>query len=383
MPIKVNPASGYAPADIRFQGIPALARAPQGRLWATWYAGGIEEGHENYVPLVTSGDDGRTWTPITTVIDPPGLIRAYDPTLWVDPTGRLWWFYAQSYKFWDGRGGVWAVTTDDPDSPNPQWSAPRRIADGIMVNKPTVTKNGDWLFPIAHWSHKPPHNLPDANLRQVPEELQRWDPAKIGTHVYRSRDQGKTFERLSTVHMPEVVFDEHMIVEKKDSSLWLLARTRPGIAQSFSRDGGKTWTAPALSPIPHVHSRFFIRRTNSGKLLLVKHNPRMDTVWLTNYSQIRAWQDRSHLTAYLSDDDGATWYGGLLLDERLVVSYPDGQQDADGRFFIIYDYNRRTDKEITMAVFTEEDVAAGRLVNPRSRLRSLIFKATGRDANLP
>jgi predicted neuraminidase len=381
VPMKTAPLTGYAPADIKFQGIPGLARAPGGRLWATWYAGGLDEGHENFVALVTSGDDGRTWSPITTVVDPPGLIRAFDPALWVDPSGRLWWFYTQSYKFWDGRAGVWAVTTDEPDSPSPKWSAPRRIADGLMMNKPTVLKNGDWLLPIARWSHQPPSNLPDDHLRQVPLANQHWDPAEIGSHVYRSRDQGRTFERLGTVHMPEVAYDEHMIVERKDGSLWMLARTKPGIAQSFSNDGGRTWSKPELSPIPHAHARFFIRRTNSGKLLLVKHNPRMDTPWLMGFRQVEGWQQRSHLTAYLSDDDGQTWYGGLVLDERLVVSYPDGQQAPDGRIFLVYDYNRKTDKEITLAVFTEEDVAAGRLVDPRSRLRGLIFKATGIHPN--
>ena len=38
---------------------------------------------------------------------------------------------------------------------------------------------------------------------------------------------------------------------------------------------------------------------------------------------------RRHLTAFISTDDGRTWGGGLMLDERRGVSYPDGQQTAD------------------------------------------------------
>lgn len=44
---------------------------------------------------------------------------------------------------------------------------------------------------------------------------------------------------------------------------------------------------------------------------------------------------------------------------------------------MVYDYKRVTQREILMARFTEEDVIKGRLVNPRSRLRILVNKATG------
>jgi hypothetical protein len=102
----------FAPAAVTSADDPALVPAtvntspgPEygagGRLWATWYSGGTNEGPENYVVLITSSDDGRTWSPIRLVIDPPGYVRACDPNLWVDPRGRLWLFYAQAYGWWD------------------------------------------------------------------------------------------------------------------------------------------------------------------------------------------------------------------------------------------------------------------------------------------
>ena len=106
-------------------------------------------------------------------------------------------------------------------------------------------------------------------------------------------------------------------------------------------------------------------RLASGNLLLVKHGP-LDTR-----------TSRSHLTAYLSKDDGKTWGGGLLLDERAGVSYPDGQQTPDGLIRIIYDYNRTADRNILMAAFREEDVSAGKPVSRDVRLRQLVSKATG------
>jgi hypothetical protein len=82
--------------------------------------------------------------------------------------------------------------------------------------------------------------------------------------------------------------------------------------------------------------------------------------------------NRSHLKAYLSDDDGRTWYGGLLLDERETVSYPDGIEAEDGRIFIIYDRNRYTDSEVLMAAFAEQDILAGSCVSQDCRLRMVV-----------
>jgi len=389
-PAVINTAPGleYGPDTRVFQGIPGIARTRRGRLWVDWYTGGTNEGPDNYVALATSGDDGLSWSGVKAVIDPPGYVRTFDPAIWTDPGGRLWVFYAQAYGWWDGRAGVWAIVADDPDSPDPKWSTPRRIADGIMMNKPTVLQNGDWLLPVAVWSHKPAQEVPWDPAVRIDAKYIKWDPAKVGTHVYRSRDNGATFEHVGTATIPEVRSDEHMLVERKDGSLWMLVRTgstseegaqrlnTAGISESFSADGGRTWSPGAPSSIPHIPSRFFIRRLASGNLLLVKHNPSMDSAWLKG-DVPNGWQRRSHLTAYLSEDEGRTWLGGLMLDDRLVVSYPDADEAPDGRIFLTYDYNRNTDKEILLAIFTEGDVAAGRLIDRRSRLRLPVDKATG------
>jgi hypothetical protein len=378
--INTNPGPHYADHTRFFQGIPGIARAPGGRLWAIWYAGGEGEGPENYVVGVTSADNGATWSAPVFVIDPPGDVRAFDPVPWVDPAGRLWIFYAQSYRWWDGRAGVWTVTAANPDAAQPAWSAPRRIADGIMMNKPTVLRDGSWLLPIAVWSHEPERD--PAKPRFVPDAQRRWDPTRIGDHVYHSTDAGASFARLGTARFSNVRFAEHMIVERDDGALWLLARTQDGgsagLAESVSTDAGRTWSPGRTAAIPHVRSRFFIRRLQSGALLLVKHNPPMDSVMQVPHIR-SSWRERSHLTAYLSDDDGTTWSGGLLLDERVAVSYPDGDQAADGTIFIIYDRNRTSDREILLARFTEADVRAGRPVSQQAALGTVINKATARE----
>jgi hypothetical protein len=100
-PKHVGPPRPEHASDHRaFQGIPSMAVALCGRLWATWYAGVTPaEDKNNYVVLSTSGDGGRTWNEILTIDpDADGPVRAFDPELWMSPDGRLFCFWAQMDK---------------------------------------------------------------------------------------------------------------------------------------------------------------------------------------------------------------------------------------------------------------------------------------------
>ena len=72
-----------------------------------------------------------------------------------------------------------------------------------------------------------------------------------------------------------------------------------------------------------------------------------------------------------------TWSSGLLLDERVGVSYPDGQMDSAGRIRIIYDRDRTGDREILIATFREQDLKAGELVAEDSQLRQVVSRIGG------
>ena len=348
----------------KFQGIPGIERAENGRLWATWYANNVvaDEGPDNYVVLVSSDDDGETWSRPRLVIDPEGLVRAFDPVLWIDPTGRMWLFWSQSHSWWDGRGGVWAMTTDNPGHPEPTWSRPRRLFNGVMMNKLTVLSTGEWLAPAAVWKRE----IKTTGHRPIKEEHVIFrKPDEMFSNVWRSTDRGDTWEFIGKADVPDRLYDEHMILEREDDSLWMLVRTRYGIGESFSDDRGITWTPGEPSEIDHVSARFFIRRLQSGNVLLIKHDPPEDD------------PGRSHLTAFLSTDDGESWEGGLVLDERLGVSYPDAIETDEGVIYAIYDYDRRGERKILMAVFDEKDVREGELVSEGSRLKVLVNQAGG------
>jgi predicted neuraminidase len=353
--VNTRPGPEYDDAVRTGNMIIGIDRTPKGRLWAAWVGNG--DSPNGFFLLASSDDGGRTWSRPRVVIDPtdpPGAPqrRALVGNLWTDPLGRLWLFFDQSLGYFDGRCGDWYTRCDDPDADEPAWSAPVRIADGCTLNKPTVLGNGDWLLPVSLWTRD---RIAPAALRGAHRDL---DPIRMA-NVYASTDQGQTWTRRGGVAFPGTDFDEHMIVERRDGRLWMLARTKSGISESVSADKGATWDAPRPSAIRNVSARFFIRRLASGHLLLVKNGP-ID----------KRLPRRSSLTAFLSADDGATWSKGLLIDDRAQVSYPDGIQAPDGTIHILYDWNRHTDAEILLAKFNEADIAAQARV-----ARTLVNKA--------
>ena len=355
----------------RWQGIPSIEVTDGGKIFVNFYSGQDAEVGGNIMVLCVSTDGGKSFRSCEAVVEHPDpQCRIYDPCLWIDPHGVLWMSWTQARGFNDGRSGVWVSQCSDPDADNLVWSPPRRIANGIMMNKPIVTSKGDWLFPTAIWCD---------TSGSVPTERHGLENEQF-SNVYASLDEGRTIALRGHADIPHRSFDENMIVEKRDGSLWMLTRTFDGIGESFSTDGGYTWTPGRKSHIDGPCSRFHIRRLRSGRLLMINHyqfDQRIDLEDIMSQGNVKSWKGRSHLTALLSEDDGQTWPYYLLLDERNEVSYPDAKEAADGMIYVCYDWERVTQREILMARFTEDDILQGHLSDKRSKLRVLVNKALG------
>ena len=218
----------------------------------------------------------------------------------------------------------------------------------------TITADGTWLLPCAIWHFRmSEHN-------SLPEEQY--------SNVYASYDLGKTFSRIGYADYKHRYIDEHMLYEKANGDIvvFIRADAAHGIGKSISSDGGKTWSVGNDTDLGGPCSRFCVRRLQSGRLLFINH---------VNYA------GRNNLTAMLSEDDGETWCASLLLDGRADVSYPDADQDENGTIFITYDRRRYHEKEILMAVITEEDILAGRCVSTDARLAVIVNRAFGMPAD--
>lgn len=325
----------YAENIRNFQGCPTLAVTHGGRIYMGWYAGGTREPHmENYNLLIYSDDDGETWSETLLVIpsSKERLVHALDIELWCAPDGKLFVFWVQNntelisegdtrwnvdgYVFPDRVHAEWFITCDEPDAETPTFSAPRYMDRGFLRSKPTVLSDGSWFF---------------CNYAQ----------ASDGYDYSLSDDGGKTFSHHSGAKKIDTSFDETMVYQKKNGDIRMMARCKFGeIAETTSCDMGKTWSEAKFSGITHADTRFFVSRTESGRIILIYNDHP---------------KDRTNMTLALSEDDGETWKYKRCIDTRGSISYPDSDFH-NGKIYLTYDRERTGAKEILFTSFTENDI---------------------------
>ena len=317
-PINMTPGDRYYRNYRYFAMQASIEITKKGRLWSCWIGGA--DGPHAYLIATYSDDFGNSWQDIRLVIDPhddalPMNMNTHIGCLWQDPLGRLWLFYQQSFGMWDGKGANYAIVCDDPDAENPVWGEPRYISIGASLKKPIVLKNGEWLLPVSIWER----SHISYQLRDAHKELD----GMRGAHVFASVDMGESWVHRGGLCFTNHRFNEHSLAEVEEGKIVMYSRCTDAIRRSYSTDGGRSWSEEEVAFL-HVNSLAMIRTLPSGNLLLIKHGEDMQTPTPV----------RSHLTAFVSSDMGNSWRGGLLLDERRQVSYPDIAISTDGEIFV-------------------------------------------------
>ena len=330
-----------------------FARTNGGRFWASF--GAREDGPRSSLVIAYSDDEGGTWNDQVFELDGGDTPNGFHLTnrvgaLWNDPVGRLHLFFIQTLDYFDGRSGTWESHCDNPDDPDPEWSEPVRLWHATPLNKPCVCRNGDWLLPVSLSIRRHMRfggEQPEASL------FAELDPIR-GANVIASRNHGRSWEWRGFQRSTDPLFDEHHILERQDGTLRMYARDSFGIVSADSNDNGYHWT-PFKREFFTTSARFSVTKLPSGNWLMVRYDcPDKDV--------------RKNLTAYISTDEGRNWSGGLLLDDREKISYPDAFVHPDGRIFVQYDHLRQTGS-LVMAVFREEDALAGKNVSGQVRLK--------------
>lgn len=177
----------------------------------------------------------------------------------------------------------------------------------------------------------------------LPAHADMQEPYRPSAVVYLSDDDGESWRLVTLPAVPpfgvkwphagprwENCGSEPTIAELSDGRLHMLIRTaHDEFWESFSEDGGETWTTPAPSRFYGTITTPLLFSLSDGRLLAVWNNttplPEVDHALqpgLSDAERNGIWEDRftnrDALHAAISSDDGKTWSGfrELYLNER-------------------------------------------------------------------
>jgi hypothetical protein len=333
--------SKYNKDNRTWQGMPSIGKDKFGNLYTAWISGGKWEGNENYITVSLSKDKGRTWKHDKLVIytNPEDSTRVMDASLFNDKFGNLYIAWAKHIEKKKIIAKQWAETwysklNLSQSGDTLTYTSPRRMAIGIMINKPFNSEITDQMvFPIAIWY------AGNSFLQQPFMYKGNYDT----NNLVDFKKVGGIPMNVSKEHM----IYEHMFVELKDSSYLGMTRAIDGIYYSKKKDK-KNWDmAKKFTDLgPTTSARFHLAKLKSGRLILIFNNA----------------TTRTSMTVCLSEDDGTTWPYKMLLDANNGVSYPDMIETDPGVLNIVYDYARAPDGTINFVTIKEQDIINNRKI---------------------
>jgi len=305
----------------------SLARMADGRL-LNWRCDGPETKTKAYGRF--SSDEGETWSEEVELFQFPAEKGSYGTGMpyILDKHGTLHLFGLHYigegpegfYKWEECESYIYHVMTSDNGK---TWSPVQHCDFGKLytgaVNSAIELSSDRLLAPLSYYSKRKTGKFV-SNLSISDDGGKTWRPSKGEVAV----DTGG--------HLLEGGSVEPVVVELSDGRVWMVIRTQSGYHyESFSSDGGDTWSAAAPTRFVASNAPAGLLRLRDGRLLLVWNNclsPYDEGNILTSY-------DRWVLSAAVSADDGKTWQGyrevmGVHGEER-AVGYPHLIELNDGR----------------------------------------------------
>jgi predicted neuraminidase len=292
-----------------------LADTKEG-LVAAWF-GGTREGAQD-VGIWTSRRVNGKWTAPTEVATGAtgNGVRypCWNPVLFATEPGVLTLFYkvGPSPREW------WGMQRTSRDSGR-SWSDATRLPDGI-------------LGPIKN----KPVRLTDGALLSGASTESTDQPSKWRVHFERSTDNGRTWTLVKPPASDAAPIDaiQPSILIHRGGRLQAVGRSRSGrVFETWSDDGGKTWSALALTVLPNPSAGTDAVTLRDGRHLVVyNHTPK----------------GRSPLNVAVSRD-GKVWDAAVVLEsEPGEYSYPAVIQTADGQIHVSYTWKRLRVKHVVI-----------------------------------
>ena len=297
---------------------PVAQRLHDGRIAVVLRGGAIHVGIKGRLDMVFSGDDGRTWSKPTVVIDSPvddrnpAFGQAKDGTLVV----AFWRAAKNTYKDYE---------SDSPDQPVNTWVT--RSADGGK------TWSDATEIDVRDIGYGSPYGkiltLPDGSMLMnvygyAPRRPGQRVESKVDySHLYRSTDGGRTWTRHATIGKG---FNETGLLDLPDGTLLAAMRSagdKANVWLTRSADGGRSWAEPKEVSGKSCHPADLVRLAD-GRVLMV-------TGWRADPFGVRG---------VIGTADGAlAWTKSFPIVSDSTnpdTGYPSSVALADGRVLTLY-----------------------------------------------
>jgi predicted neuraminidase len=285
-------------------------------LVAAWF-GGTREGDPD-VGIWIARHEGERWSAPQEVAngrDPETGLRypCWNPVLFQPSKGPLLLFYkvGPNPREWSG---MLTTSTDAGRT----WSKPLRLPSGFLGpvrNKPVELTQG--LLCGSSTEHAGWR----VHMEWTDSQGARWEktePLNKGT-----KSDPAEFDAIQPT----------ILVHGRDR-IQILCRTRQGVvAEAWSTDVGKTWSALTATALPNPNAGIDAARLKDGRFLLVYNH---------------TTEGRTPLNVAISKD-GQRWRPALVLEEQPgEYSYPAVIQTRDGLVHVTYTWRRERIKHVVI-----------------------------------
>jgi predicted neuraminidase len=301
-----------------------IVETPSGMV-AAWF-GGKHEKNQDVGIWISRLVDGKWDTPVEVA---NGIQNSYtrypcwNPVLFRPENGPLMLFYKvgpNPREWW----GEMMSSEDDGMS----WSPSRRLGSsrlgyliGPVKNKPVQLENGTILCP--------------SSTETIDQGQLLWR-----VHFELTRDLGQTWDVIGPLN-EGTEFDaiQPSILTYEDGSMQILCRTMQDvISESWSKDGGKSWSPMSATALPNPSAGTDALTLRDGRQLLVYNHS----------GRGKKSPGRKILNVAISTD-GKDWKPVLTLENKKgEYSYPAVIQSSDGLVHITYTYDRESVKYVVL-----------------------------------
>jgi sialidase-1 len=338
--------------------IPAIISLPDGTILA--FAEGRVKGSDDFgdinIVMKRSTDNGKTWTPISTIVDystlqagnPAPVVDLYDPEY---PAGRIFLFYNTGnnhegeVRKGNGHREVWYKTSSDGGD---TWSDEINITSQVhRPFKPEVNPEYNFSDDWRLYANTPGHAMQfseglykgrivvAANHSAGPPK-ENWEDNTA--HLFYSDDHGATFRLGMNIQMPGS--NEATAAAISGERLMLNARNQKGNIKArivaISNNGGESCDTVFFDknlPDPVCQGSILNIGEQGGRTILAFCNP-SDTI------------NRNNLTLRLSYDEGETWPVSIPVDrsdddnkKKNFTAYSDLVKTGPSKIGVLYERN--------------------------------------------